>query len=186
MVIQYVICNGFWYGVFVGFGVVIVDVIYVIIVIFGVIVVMNFIEGQFDLIEVVGGVLLILFGLWIWIFYFYFGFEFDGLEQSYLVDLIVVFFLVIINLGVVLVFIVIFGVLGDYCLVYGDYFGVMMMVGGVVVGVMLWWFFVLVIVICFKLCIDDVWFDCVNYIVGFFLVVFGGLIYLKFVVEMLF
>lgn len=185
MAIQHAIRNGFRHGVFVGVGAVVADTIYAIIAIFGVTAVTKFIEGQFDLIEIIGGALLILFGLRIWTSHSHLGSEPDGPEQSYLADSTAAFFLAITNPGAVLAFIAIFGALGDYRPAHGDYFGAMMMVGGVAAGATSWWFFVSAMVTRFKSRIDDAWLDRANHIAGFLLVLFGGLIYLKLAAETL-
>ncbi|WP_299480145.1 LysE family transporter [uncultured Roseibium sp.] len=183
MAIQHAVRSGFSHGVFVGLGAVVADTIFAAAAIFGVAAVTNFIEGQFRLIEVVGGALLIIFGIKIWNTHPHLEKNGNGREYSYLGDSMAAFFIAITNPGTILVFLFIFGALGNYRPESGDHFGALMMVGGVAAGATTWWIFVSAVVSHFKTRIDDRWLDRINHIAGVGLIVFGGLIYLDLVVN---
>lgn len=178
MAIQHAVRSGFSHGVFVGLGAVLADSIFASAAIFGVSAITNFIEGQFRLIETVGGALLIIFGIKIWNTHPHLGKDGNDREYSYLGDSAAAFFMAITNPGAILAFVAIFGGLGDYRPPHGDNFGALVMIAGVAAGATTWWITVSATVSYFKARIDDRWLDRANHIAGFILVVFGGLIYL--------
>ncbi|ASP36319.1 MULTISPECIES: LysE family translocator [Stappiaceae] len=186
MAIQHAVRGGFRHGVYVGLGAVIADTIYAFAAIFGVSAVTTFIEGQFDLIEFVGGALLIIFGIKIWNTHPHLTKNGNGREHGFLGDATAAFFMAITNPGAILAFIAIFGGLGDFRPAPGDHVGALVMVAGVTAGATSWWVIVSATVSHFKTRIDDQWLDRANHIAGFLLVVFGALIYLKLALEHLF
>jgi len=185
MAIQHAVRGGFRQGVYVGFGAVIADTIYAAAAIFGVSAVTTFIEGQFDLIEIVGGALLIIFGIKIWNTHPHLTKNGNGREHGFLGDATAAFFMAITNPGAILAFIAIFGGLGDFRPAHGDHVGALVMVAGVAFGATSWWMIVSATVSHFRTRIDDRWLDRANHIAGFLLVAFGALIYLKLAVELL-
>lgn len=185
MAIQHAVYSGFRHGVYVGLGAVIADTIYAVVAIFGVTAVTKFVEGQFDLIEIVGGALLIGFGLKIWHSHPHLNRPENGKERGFLGDATAAFFMAITNPGTVLAFIAIFGALGDWRPAHGDNFGALMMACGVTCGATTWWVGVSAVVSHYKSKIDDAWLDRANHIAGVILMAFGGLIYLKLAVDLL-
>ncbi len=183
MAMQHAVRGGFSHGVFVGLGAVVADTIYAAAAIFGVSAITNFVEGQFRLIEVVGGALLLIFGLKIWNTHPHLEKDGNGREYSYLGDTTAAFFMAITNPGAILAFVAIFGALGDYRPAHGDHFGALMMVAGVTAGATSWWIFVSATVTHFRARIDDRWLDRANHIAGFALMAFGTLIYLRLALE---
>ncbi|WP_305984234.1 LysE family translocator [Roseibium sp. MMSF_3544] len=183
MAIQHAVRSGFSHGVFVGLGAVVADTIFAIAAIFGVSAITNFVEGQFRLIEVVGGALLIVFGIKIWNTHPHLDKDGNDREYSYLGDSAAAFFMAITNPGAILAFIAIFGGLGDYRPAHGDHFGALMMVAGVASGATTWWVTVSATVSHFKAKIDDRWLDRANHIAGFVLVAFGALIYMSLALD---
>lgn len=183
MAIQHAVHGGFRQGVFVGLGAVVADTIFAAAAIFGISAVTNFIEGQFDLIEIVGGALLIIFGIKIWNTHPHLTRNGNPREHGFWADATAAFFMAITNPGAVLAFVAIFGGLGDYRPQTGDHFGALVMVAGVTAGATTWWVLVSASVSHFKSRIDDLWLDRANHIAGFLLVVFGALIYLKLALE---
>jgi threonine/homoserine/homoserine lactone efflux protein len=179
MAIRHAVRSGFRFGVYVGLGAVVADTLYAAAAIYGVSAVTRFVEGQFDLIEVVGGALLIIFGLKIWNSHPHLNGGGDGEEYSFLGDATAAFFMAITNPGTILAFIAIFGSLGHFRPAHDDYFGAMMMVVGVAAGATTWWMTVSALVTHFKSRIDDAWLDRANHIAGAILMVFGGVIYLN-------
>jgi len=185
MAIQHAVRSGFRHGVYVGLGAVAADTIFAAAAIFGVSAVTNFIEGQFDLIEVFGGALLIVFGIRIWFAHPHLNGNGNGREHGFLGDATAAFFMAITNPGAVLAFIAIFGGLGDYRPEPDNHFGALTMVAGVSAGATSWWVLVSAAVSHFKSRIDDAWLDRANHIAGFLLIAFGVLIYLNLALELL-
>ncbi|MEQ8781377.1 MAG: LysE family translocator [Roseibium album] len=185
MAIQHAVKNGFSHGVFVGLGAVVADTIFASAAIFGVSAVTNFVDSRFGLIEIVGGALLIVFGIRIWNTHPHIEKDGNGREYSYLGDAAAAFFMAITNPGTIFAFAAIFGVLGDYRPAHDDHFGSLLMVAGVAGGATTWWLFVSATVSHFKSRIDDRWLGRANHIAGFVLIVFGGLIYLNLALDRL-
>nr|WP_244318309.1 LysE family translocator [Roseibium hamelinense] len=177
MAIQHAAQSGFRQGVFVGLGAVVADAIYAAVAVFGVSAITQFIEGQFDLIKIVGGALLIVFGIKVWNTHPHLADAADGDEKGFWGDATAAFFMALTNPGTVLAFVAIFGGLGDLRPKHGDIFGKLIMVAGVAGGATTWWVFVSGMVTRFRGGIDDSWLDKANHIAGTILVVFGALIY---------
>ncbi|TYC52763.1 LysE family translocator [Rhodobacterales bacterium] len=178
MAIQHAVHKGFKQGVFVGLGAVVADTIFAAIAIFGVSAVTNFVDNRSGTIEIVGGALLIIFGIKIWNTHPHLESDTDGNGRNYLGYTTAAFFLAITNPGAIFAFLTIFGSLGELRPSSGDHFGALVMVAGVTGGAVSWWMFVSYIVSRYKTLIDDKWLDRVNHIAGAVLVIFGGLIYL--------
>lgn len=189
MAIQRAVRSGFHHGVYVGLGAVVADTIYAAAAIFGVSAITQFIDGQLRLIEIVGGALLIIFGLKIWHTHPHLNGNGNGNgdegEHGFLGEAAAAFFMAITNPGTIFAFISIFGVLGDYRPAHGNHFGALMMVAGVSAGATSWWITVSALVSHFKARIDDQWLGRANHIAGFVLMVFGALIYAKLVIDLL-
>jgi len=184
MAIQHAVRTGFRQGVFVGLGAVVADTIFAAAAIFGVSAVTNFIEGQFNLIEFAGGALLIVFGFKIWNTHPHLYKNGNDDDHGFWGDATAAFFMAITNPGAVLAFFAIFGGLGDFRPPPGDHFGALVMVAGVAGGATSWWVLVSAIVSHFKARIDDRWLDRVNHIAGSILVLFGVLIYLDLIFNL--
>ena len=185
MAIQHAVKSGFRHGVYVGLGAVIADTIYAVVAIFGVSAVTTFIEGKFDLIEIVGGALLIIFGIKIWNTHPHLSSSESGKKHGFIGDAAAAFFLAITNPGAVLAFIAIFGALGDWRPAQGDHIGALLMVAGVSAGATTWWIVVSATVSRFKARIDDHWLDRANHVAGIILVGFGALIYAGLAIDLL-
>jgi len=179
MAIQHAVRSGFRHGVYVGLGAVIADTLYAAAAIFGVSAVTRFIEGQLNLIEIVGGGLLMVFGLKIWFTHPHLEKVEAGEEHGFWGDATAAFFMAITNPGTVLAFIAIFGGLGHYRPDHHDYIGALMMVAGVSAGATTWWVLISGMVTHFRARIDDAWLGRANHIAGVILMGFGALIYLK-------
>lgn len=184
MAIQHAVYGGFRQGVYVGLGAVVADTIFAAVAIFGVSAITNFIEGQINLIEIVGGALLIVFGLKIWNTHPHLDKDGNGWERGFLGDATAAFFMAITNPGTVIAFVAIFGGLGEFRPPAGDHFGALVMVSGVACGATTWWVAVSAAVSHYKARIDDRWLDRANHIAGLVLVVFGALIYLKLALDL--
>ncbi|PVB63004.1 LysE family transporter [Labrenzia sp. 011] len=179
MAIQHAVHGGFRQGVFVGLGAVLADTIFASAAIFGISAITNFIEGQINLIEIVGGALLIVFGIKIWNTHPHLDRDGNGWHRGFLGDATAAFFMAITNPGAVIAFVAIFGGLGEFRPAPGDHIGALLMVAGVASGATSWWVVVSAAVSHYRARIDDRWLDRANHIAGFVLVAFGALIYLK-------
>lgn len=177
MAIQHAAQNGFSQGLFVGLGAVVADTIYAAVAVFGVSAITLFVEGQFDLIKCVGGLLLIVFGIKIFNTHPHLGSDPNGRGGGFLGDATAAFFMALTNPGTILAFIAIFGGLGDLRPQHGDHLGALAMVGGVAAGATSWWAFVSATVSHFRGKIDDSWLDRANHVAGFILVAFGLIIF---------
>ncbi|MCX2723734.1 LysE family translocator [Roseibium salinum] len=183
MAIQHAVHSGFRQAVYVGLGAVMADSIFATAALFGISAVTNFIEGQFDLIEIVGGGLLIVFGIRIWNTHPHLDKEGNVRDHGFLGDAAAAFFMAITNPGAVLAFIAIFGALGDYRPEHGNHVGALVMVTGVAGGATSWWILVSAAVSHFRARINDRWLDRANHIAGVILIAFGALIYLNLALD---
>nr|WP_244327704.1 LysE family transporter [Roseibium sp. RKSG952] len=177
MAIQHAAQRGFRQGLFVGLGAVCADTIYAAVAVFGVSAITQFIEGQFDLIKVVGGALLILVGLKVWNTHMHLERDPNAAPRNFLADMAAAFFMALTNPGTVLAFAAIFGGLGDLTPDHDDHASKLIMVAGVAGGAVTWWASVSGAVTRFRGNIDDTWLDRANRIAGAILVVFGLVIY---------
>ncbi|WP_428644401.1 LysE family translocator [Roseibium sp.] len=185
MAIQHAVHSGFRQGVYVGLGAVLADSIFAACAIFGVSAVTNFIDNQFYLIEMIGGVLLLGFGIKIWHTHPHIHKDGNGKRRGFWGEATAAFFMAITNPGAIFAFIAIFGVLGDYRPAHGNHLGALTMVAGIACGATSWWVVVSASVSHFKHRIDDHWLDRINHIAGVLLIAFGGLIYLNLVWKLL-
>ncbi|WP_417671910.1 LysE family translocator [Roseibium sp.] len=171
MAIRHAIQRGAREGTLVGIGAVAADTIYAAIAVFSVSAVTHFIEGQVDLIKIIGGVLLILFGARVFVSHPHL--EKSGQSASVWSDATGAFFLTLTNPGAVLGFVAIIGGLGSWRPAPGDAVGALGIVAGVALGATGWWAFVSTLVSRFSAHLDDRWLERANRIAGTLLVLFG-------------
>ncbi len=173
MAIQHAVQSGFRQGIYVGLGAVVADTIYAAAAIFGISAVTTFIEGQFDLIKAIGGLLLLGFGFKVMNTHPHMERGSDGKGKGFLGDAAAAFFMSITNPGVVLAFVAIVGGLGRWRPEHGDHVGALAMVAGVSLGAVTWWTTVSWIASHFSARIDDRWLEKANFIAGIILIAFG-------------
>lgn len=178
MAIQHAVHSGFRQGVFVGLGAVVADTIFAAVAIFGISAVTDFVDNREGIIEIVGGALLIVFGIKIWNTHPHLERDDDGNGRSVWGYITAAFFMAITNPGAIFAFLTIFGSLGEFRPENGNHIGALVMVAGVAGGAVSWWMMISYLVSHYKARIDDKWLDRVNHIAGAALVVFGALIYL--------
>lgn len=171
MTIRHAVQGGWRDGVLVGLGAACADTIFAAIAVFGISAVTRFIEGQVDIIKLVGGLLLIAFGIRIARARPHF--EAGGTLESLVTDVTAAFFLTLTNPGAVLGFVAIIGGLGSWRPVHGDYPGAVALVCGVAAGALAWWMFLSLLVSRFSTAINDQWLGRANRIAGTLLVAFG-------------
>ncbi|WP_150524417.1 LysE family translocator [Roseibium sediminis] len=185
LAVQHAAQRGFRSGLSVGLGAVAADVIYAAVAIFGVSAITNFIDSQYDLIRIVGGLVLILFG---WKVlkaqpHLHGGEEFSVKKASSIGgDAAVAFFLVLTNPGAVFGFVAIMGALGELRPEHGDHAGAAAMVAGVALGATAWWAGLSAVVARYRSRINDRWLENANRVAGAVLIAFGGAIYLDLLV----
>ena len=181
LAVQHAAQRGFRDGLAVGLGAVAADVIYATVAIFGVSAITNFVDSQYDLIRIVGGLVLILFGWKVLKTHPHLA-DSDQIKVKKPVsvrgDAAVAFFLVLTNPGAVFGFIAIMGALGDWRPAHGDHAGATAMVAGVALGAIAWWAALSATVSRYRNRINDLWLDRANKIAGAVLIAFGGAIYL--------
>ncbi|WP_417685266.1 LysE family translocator [Roseibium sp.] len=175
MAMRHAIQRGAREGLLVGFGAVIADVIYATVAIFGVSVVTGFIEGQVDIIKLLGGALLVVFGARV--FTSHPHLEKETSAADLWSDATGAFFLTLTNPGAVLGFIAIIGGLGSWRPAAADHFGAAAMVAGVALGATAWWALISSLVSRFSARLDDRWLEKANRIAGTLLVLFGLLVF---------
>lgn len=173
MAIRHAAQQGFRQGLFVGLGAVIADTLYAAVAIFGVSAVTQFVAGQFAIIETVGALVLIIFGLKIMKTHPHLERGSYGLDRGFWADATAAFFMVVTNPGVVLAYVAIVGGLGPWRPLPGDHLGALAMVVGVALGASCWWALLSAVVSRFSAKVDDRWLDRANYIAGLILIAFG-------------
>jgi len=185
MAIQHAVQRGFRPGFTVGLGAMLADSIYAAVAIFGVSAVTHFIDTQVDLIKLVGGLVLIVFGLKVIRTHPQLGAAANGQHQGVLGDMSAAFAMVITNPGAAFAFVAIVGGLGDWRPESGDHTGALFMVAGVASGASFWWAGLSAMVTRYRHTITDQWLDRANRIAGTILIGFGALIYADLVYEVL-
>ncbi|EFO34382.1 putative lysine exporter protein LysE/YggA [Roseibium sp. TrichSKD4] len=187
MAIQHAAQQGIRNGLTVGLGAVLADVIYASVAVFGVSAVTTFLDSQFDLIRIVGGLVLILFGLKVFATHPHLISDTDGADTPAPKvggDMAVAFFMVLTNPGAAFGFVAIMGALGEWRPAHGDHVGAAVMVIGVALGATSWWAGLSALVARFKDKINDAWLDRANRIAGTILICFGVAIYVDLVFGM--
>ncbi|GGB51730.1 lysine transporter LysE [Roseibium aquae] len=185
MAIQHAAQSGFRQGLFVGLGAALADSIYAAVAVFGVSAVTRFIDTQVDLIKLVGGLVLIVFGLKVLRTRPHLETKRNGGAPSFVGDMTAAFAMVITNPAAAFAFVAIVGGLGDWRPEHGNHTGALAMVAGVSAGACTWWAGLSAVVSRYSHKIDDRWLDRANQIAGTILIVLGALIYGDLALELL-
>ncbi|MBO6755338.1 MAG: LysE family transporter [Roseibium sp.] len=184
MAIQHAAQWGFRQGVLVGIGAVLADTAYAAVAVFGVSAVMTFIDTQVDLIKIVGGLVLLGFGVKVVRSHPHLETGVKDRGRKFLGDTTAAFFMVLTNPGAAFAYVAIMGALGHYRPVHGDYIGALAMVCGVAIGASAWWAMLSYVVTHLRNKIDDRWLEKANRIAGSLLILFGVLIYMDLAFEL--
>ncbi len=184
MAIQHAVHRGFREGVLVGFGAVIADVLYAAAALFGIAAVTKFVADQFYLIEIIGGLLLIIIGWKIYHTHPHLNGG-DGPARGVLGDAMTAFFMTLTNPGVLAAYAAIFTMLGGLRPAHDAHFAALILVAGVAGGAASWWIFLSAAVSRYKDRIEDRWLDRANHYAGLALMAFGVLMYLKLAYDLL-
>lgn len=180
--IQRALRYGFLPGLLAGAGAVAADGIYAGFAAFGITAVSDFVERHSGLIQIAGGMLVIIFGARILAAHPHFSEE-DGPPTGLWAGMGTGFALTITNPGVVLGFLAIFGSLGKWAPDPGDYAGATAMVAGVVSGATGWWVFISAMVSRLRSRMTDAWLVWINRASGSLLIAFGVAIFLHLFLE---
>ena len=163
---------GFLPGLIAGLGAVFADGVYAAFAAFGITAVSDFVQGHSDLIQTVGGLLLLIFGARVLAARPHMAG--DELRQSRMISSFVTgFAITLTNPGVVLGFLAIFGSLGKWAPDPGNYTGAALLVAGVVCGALGWWVMISALGSWLRGRMTDAWLAWINRISGIALIVFG-------------
>lgn len=171
-VIQRAFRSGLLPGLCAGFGAMLADGLYATFAAFGVTVVSDFVDQHSRIIQSVGGVLVILFGLRILMTRPHFEAG-DEAPQGLMSGLVGGFAMTATNPGVVLGFLAIFGSLGEWAPDPGNYIGAATLVLGVLTGALVWWILLASLVSHLRERMNDTWLLWINRVAGGALCAFG-------------
>lgn len=170
--IQRAFRSGFFSGLAAGLGAVMADGLFAAVAAFGITAVSGFIEGHSVWLQVIGGLLLIAFGIRTARAHPHLDAE-DDEVASLSRTAFATFGMTITNPATVLGFLALFGSLGDWAPEPGDWLAAGMFVVGVVVGGSSWWLIVSTAVAALRDHMTDRTLARINLVAGAFLVLFG-------------
>lgn len=173
MAIQRALRFGFLSGLAAGSGAVVADGLFAGAAVFGVTAVSQFISGHHRLIQAVGGILLLVFGLLTWRMHPHLD-DSNGDGKGRFSGLLTGFFMTITNPGAALGSVAIIGALGPLAPQVGDYWGAGVLISGVIAGGVCWWASVSAVSTRLRDRIADPWLERLNRIAGGALMVFGA------------
>lgn len=177
---------GFWAGLTAGLGAMVADLIFAAVAAFGVTAIQVFIQQNEGPVQVVGGVLLIIFG---WKILTSSPIPADDPAATHstrkLAAFLAAFAMTITNPGAVFGFIAIFTMLGDWAPRSGDYQATAMLLLGVMIGNLAWWVLISGFVGHLRERLADTWLIRFNKIAGYTLVLFGAVLLLRLAVVWL-
>jgi threonine/homoserine/homoserine lactone efflux protein len=183
MTMQRAFRYGFLAGFCAGAGAALADVLFATAAAYGLTAIRALIEGHSYFIQIVGGSLVILFGLRIL-------FAHPHVEQnaangprgSYLSTSASAFAMTITNPGTIFGFLALFGALGDLAPAEDDWIGTAWLVLGVAIGTLGWWSLLAGIISHLRARLTERTLGWINHIAGFFLIAFGSAILLRLVI----
>ncbi|MEP3278915.1 MAG: LysE family transporter [Stappiaceae bacterium] len=178
MAIQRSFRHGFLSGLTAGAGAVVADVLFASAAAFGVTTVAHFVEDYSTTIQLVGGIVLIIFGLTTLRSHPHLVEGGEG-SPGILTGFFTAFVMTITNPGAILGFVAIFGSLGSLAPAPGNYLGATGMVLGVLAGSLAWWIFISGLVSRIRHRMNDLWLERINHIAGTLLLLFGLVIFVR-------
>lgn len=177
MTLQRAFRYGFLSGFCAGLGAALADVIFATAAAYGLTAIRAVIEGHSHLIQIVGGGLVILFGLRILFAHpVEEGEQHDPQRKSHVSAAATAFAMTITNPGTIFGFIALFGALGDLAPNRDDWVGTAWLVLGVAIGTLGWWSFLAGVINRLRGRLTFRSLQWVNRLAGVFLIVFGGAI----------
>nr|WP_319772943.1 LysE family transporter [Breoghania sp.] len=195
MTIQRALMQGFRPALAAGVGAVFADTLYAAVAAFGVSTVTHFLADHRLAIQAIGGVLLIGFGLvtlrshpHIDRFEVTRGVSRPGATsgKGILPSMLAAFVMTLTNPGAVLGFLAIFGSLGDWAPPRHDTLGAVILVSGVALGAFVWWTGLAAFVRIVRDKLTDHWLEAINLAAGALLTIFGSVILVRALLELLF
>lgn len=178
MIMQRAFRYGFPIGLAAGIGASLADLIFATAAVFGVSTVQTFVEGHSRLIQLVGGILVVLFGARILWRQPGFGepLPIEAKEKGAVGTAFTTFFLTLWNPATIFGFLAYFGALGEWGPDQGDILGTAQLLLGVAMGTVGWWCGLAALVTRLRLHLDESTLNKVNVVAGALLVGFGALI----------
>lgn len=173
MTLQRTLRYGFLPGFSAGVGAALADVIFATAAAFGLTAIRNYIEGHSQTIQLIGGCLVILFGLRILISHPHIDPEADGQRRGALGASATAFAMTITNPGTIFGFIALFGALGDWGPDEEDWVGTGWLVLGVALGTLGWWSSIAAVAGRLRMHLTDHTLEQINHVAGTFLILFG-------------
>lgn len=176
MTLQRALRYGFFPGLSAGAGSALADVLFATVAAFGITAIGTFIDDHARGIQVVGGLIVIAFGVRILMSHPRLG----VVEEEYGTGLLSAsatgFAMTITNPGAVLGFLALFGALGDWAPDPGDFVGATELVVGVAIGTLAWWTTLAALATRFRTSLDEHMLERVNWIAGGIMTGFGVVI----------
>lgn len=176
MTLQRALRYGFIPGLSAGAGSALADVLFATIAAFGITAARTFIDDHARGIQLVGGLLVIAFGIRILASH-------PRLEEirrdgsgGLLSGTAIGFAMTITNPGAVLGFIALFGALGDWAPEQGDWLGAGELVAGVALGTLTWWTTLAGLVTRFRASLTQTMLERINWVAGGIMTAFGVVI----------
>jgi threonine/homoserine/homoserine lactone efflux protein len=164
--------SGFLAGLTTALGALLADTMFAAAALFGLAAIVGFIEGHAGLIRLVGGVVLVVFGVLIMRKHPHFNAG-PVARGGLLAGAATAFAMTITNPGAVLGILALIGGLGDRGPEPGDFRGALAILLGVMLGGATWWLAICGLAHRFRARITDKWLDWINEVAGLMLVLFG-------------
>jgi threonine/homoserine/homoserine lactone efflux protein len=176
--IQLAFRHGFLAGFAAGAGAVFADGLFAAMAAYGVTAFADFVEGWSVAFQVVGGIVLILFGIGIIRSHPHLD---DGRIRSSnpISTALTAFGMTITNPATILGFIAVFGSLGEFAPAAGDYLGASALVAGVLAGGTAWWFLMASLVALVRGRMTDRALETINHGAGALLILFGAALLIR-------
>ncbi|MDX5593100.1 LysE family translocator [Pseudovibrio sp. SPO723] len=178
MVISRSLHFGFLPGFLAGAGAVFADTLFALIAAFGVTTISNFLTLHLEMIQIVGGMLLLGFGVSVFRAHPHISRSEAGksrLAQGFAAALA----MTITNPGTIFGFLTLFGALGHLAPKAGNYVGAATLVTGVFLGAMSWWASASALIATFRQHINDAWLTWINRGAGALLFLLGVVILIR-------
>ena len=164
--------SGFLAGLAAGLGAVAADGLFAAVAAFGITAVSGFVEGHSTWLQIIGGILLVIFGIRTALAHPHLD-DGPGETRTLGSTSLATFGMTLTNPATVLGFLALFGALGEWAPDPGDWIGAGMFVIGVVAGGSGWWLGVATLVGLLRERMTDGMLARVNQVAGALLVVFG-------------
>lgn len=180
MTMQRAFRYGFLSGFCAGAGAACADVLFATAAAYGLTAIRTLIEGHSQLIQIIGGSLVILFGLRILFAHPHIEESAgNGPRRSFLSASASAFAMTITNPGTIFGFLALFGALGDLAPADDDWIGTAWLVLGVAIGTLGWWSLLAAVISHVRARLTERTLGWINHTAGFFLIAFGSAILLR-------